>query len=33
MDAKVMDLWDMYDAHDVVCEEFLLEIGSIYGNF
>jgi hypothetical protein len=32
MDAKVMVLWDMNDTHYVVCEGFLLDIGSIYGN-
>ncbi|KAH3810606.1 hypothetical protein DPMN_138999 [Dreissena polymorpha] len=31
MDQRVGDLWDQYDNHDIVCEEFLTRVGEIYG--
>ena len=31
MDAKITELWDLYDQHEIVCEDFLKKIGAIYG--
>jgi hypothetical protein len=30
MDGRIGDLWDQYDDHDIVCEDFLKEVGYIY---
>ncbi|XP_053403227.1 uncharacterized protein LOC128558324 [Mercenaria mercenaria] len=31
MDSRIGDLWDKYDDHDIVCEDFLAQVGEIYG--
>ncbi|XP_052762110.1 uncharacterized protein LOC128204745 [Mya arenaria] len=31
MDMRIDELWEKYDAHDILCEDFLREIGEIYG--
>ncbi|XP_052787549.1 uncharacterized protein LOC128241241 [Mya arenaria] len=31
IDARIMDEWDSYDSHEVTCEEFLKNVGAIYG--
>lgn len=31
MDARISVLWDRYDDHDIVCEDFLREIAEVYG--
>lgn len=31
MDKEIRDLWDEYDDHEIVCEEFLKKIGDIMG--
>jgi hypothetical protein len=32
MDKEISALWDNYDEHEIVCEEFLKRIGEIMGN-
>ncbi|XP_053395522.1 uncharacterized protein LOC123527520 [Mercenaria mercenaria] len=32
-DEWLFDLWDQYDNHDIVCEEFLGNVGTYYGQF
>lgn len=31
MDMQIKLLWDEYDAHEIVCEDFLKKIGDIMG--
>jgi hypothetical protein len=31
MDNEIRGLWDEYDDHEIVCEEFLKKIGDIMG--
>ncbi|XP_053401377.1 uncharacterized protein LOC128557641 [Mercenaria mercenaria] len=31
MDNRTGELWDKYDDHDIVCEDFLARVGEIYG--
>ena len=32
MDVAIFKLWDEYDDHEIVCEDFLKKIGDIYGS-
>lgn len=31
MDQEIGNLWDSYDEHDIVAEDFLSQVGKIYG--